>query len=73
MLIETQDEFDYLTSIFRNDSNLTQSGPYIFDYTKTLAVMSTANLLEDGNGEHLDILNGNTLGWSLRLYLVKYR
>ena len=28
--IETQDEFDYLTSIFRNDSNLTQSGPYIF-------------------------------------------
>ena len=28
--IETQDEFDYLTLLFRNNSNLTQSGPYIF-------------------------------------------
>ena len=28
--IETQDEFNYLTTLFRDNSELTQSGPYIF-------------------------------------------
>ena len=70
--IETQDEFDYLTTIFRSDANLTQSGPYIFSLYKILTVMRT----EPAGGwewKRLDILNGNIVGWSHRLYLVKYR
>ena len=70
--IETQDEFNYLTTLFRDNSELTQSGPYIFGLYQNTNSSAYSEPAGVGNGEPLDITNGSILGLLARHCQVKY-